>query len=159
MNINLICIGKLKERYWREAVEEYSRRISRFCRLNILELKEAPLPKNSSPADEAEVMRKEGESILSHIGQRDYVIALEVEGEMMDSVRLSKKLRGILDSGPQAVDLIIGGSLGLSPEVKKRADLGLSFSPMTFPHQMMRVILLEQLYRSFKIDAGEAYHK
>lgn len=159
MNINLICIGKLKERYWREAVEEYSRRLSRFCRLNILELKEAPLPKNSSPADEAEVMRKEGESILSHIGQRDYVIALEVEGEMMDSVRLSKKLRGILDSGPQAVDLIIGGSLGLSPEVKKRADFGLSFSPMTFPHQMMRVILLEQLYRSFKIDAGEAYHK
>ena len=152
MNINLICIGKLKERYWREAVEEYSRRLSRFCRLNILEL-------NSSPADEAEVMRKEGESILSHIGQRDYVIALEVEGEMMDSVRLSRKLRGILDSGPQAVDLIIGGSLGLSLEVKKRADLGLSFSPMTFPHQMMRVILLEQLYRSFKIDAGEAYHK
>lgn len=159
MNINVICIGKLKEKYWRQAVEEYSKRLGRFCKLNIVELKEAPLPKNSSSSDEQEVMRKEGESILSHIGQRDYVIALEVEGKMMDSVELSQKLQKIYDGGYPAVDLVIGGSLGLSPQVKKRGDLGLSFSPMTFPHQLMRVVLLEQLYRSFKIQSGEMYHK
>lgn len=159
MNIRILCIGKLKEKYWTEAVREYAKRIGGFAKLEIVELKEAKLPKNASPADEAAVMRKEGESILAQIKDGDYVVALEVEGEMLDSVALSKHMAKVFGSGRSTMDFVIGGSLGLSPEVKKRADLGLSFSRMTFPHQLARVMLLEQVYRAFKIQAGETYHK
>lgn len=159
MNIRILCIGKLKEKYWTEAIREYAKRIGGFARLDIVELKEAKLPKNASPADEAIVMRKEGESILAQIKESDYVIALEVEGEMFDSVALSKRMEKVFAGGRSTIDFIIGGSLGLAPEVKKRADLGLSFSRMTFPHQLARVMLLEQVYRAFKIQAGETYHK
>lgn len=159
MNIKVICIGKLKEKYWQDACSEYLKRIGGYCKIDIVELKEAKLPKNASPADEENVMQKEGEAILSKIGDNDYVIALEVEGKQLDSVELSKKITSIFAGGRQTVDLVIGGSLGLSPTVKKRADHGLSFSRMTFPHQMARVILLEQVYRAFKIANNETYHK
>ncbi|MCF0140808.1 MAG: 23S rRNA (pseudouridine(1915)-N(3))-methyltransferase RlmH [Mogibacterium sp.] len=159
MNINIICIGKLKEKYWVDACSEYAKRIGGYCRLNIVELKEAKLPKNASEADEAIVMQKEGESILAKIGENDYVIALEVEGKMLDSPELASKVTGVFAGGRQTIDFVIGGSLGLSPEVKKRADFGLSFSRMTFPHQMARVVLLEQIYRAFKIANHETYHK
>ena len=128
MNINIICIGKLKEKYWQAAVAEYTKRIGGYARIQIVELKESKLPKNASPADESQVMEKEGETILSKIGESDYVIAMEVEGKMLDSVELSRHLTKTFDSGRSTVDFIIGGSLGLSPAVKKRADFGLSFS-------------------------------
>ena len=159
MNVNIICIGKLKEKYWQAAVAEYSKRIGGYARINIIELKEAKLPKNASAADELQVMEKEGESILSKIADGDYVIAMEVEGKMLDSVELSRHLMRTFDGGHSTVDFIIGGSLGLSEAVKRRADFGLSFSRMTFPHQMARVLLLEQIYRSFKIANNETYHK
>lgn len=159
MNINIICIGKLKEKYWTDACNEYLKRIGGYCRINVIELKEAKLPKNASAADELAVMVKEGESILAKISDQDYVIALEIEGRMLDSVELSKKITGTFAQGRQTIDFVIGGSLGLSEAVKKRADYGLSFSKMTFPHQMARVVLLEQVYRAFKIAGGEVYHK
>lgn len=159
MNINIICIGKLKEKYWQDAVTEYTKRISGYASIKIVELKEAKLPKNASAADERNVMEKEGESILGKISDSDYVIALEVEGKMLDSVELSKKLMNTFASGSSTIDLVIGGSLGLSDAVKKRANFGLSFSRMTFPHQMVRVVLLEQIYRAFKIANNETYHK
>ncbi len=159
MNVNIICIGKLKEKYWQAAVAEYSKRIGGYARINIIELKEAKLPKNASAADELQVMEKEGESILAKIADGDYVIAMEVEGKMLDSVELSRHLMRTFDGGHSTVDFIIGGSLGLSEAVKRRADFGLSFSRMTFPHQMARVLLLEQIYRSFKIANNETYHK
>lgn len=159
MNVNIICIGKLKEKYWQAAVAEYSKRIGGYARIHIAELKEVKLPKNASPADELQVMEKEGESILARIVDGDYVIAMEVEGKMLDSVELSRHLMRTFDGGHSTVDFIIGGSLGLSDAVKRRADFGLSFSRMTFPHQMARVLLLEQIYRSFKIANNETYHK
>lgn len=159
MNIRVICIGKLKEKYWVDACSEYLKRIGGYCKIDIVELKESKLPKNASAADEQIVMEKEGESILSKINDNDYVIALEIEGKQLDSVELSKLVTRTFAEGKQTIDLVIGGSLGLSPSVKKRANYGLSFSKMTFPHQMARVILLEQIYRAFKIANSEAYHK
>lgn len=159
MNINVICIGKLKEKYWKDAIAEYSKRLSGYCSFKIIELKESKLPANASPADELKVMENEGRSILGKIGDSDYVVALEVEGKLLDSPELAKKMQSTFASGKSTIDFIIGGSLGLSDGVKKRADFGLSFSRMTFPHQMMRVVLLEQIYRGFKIINNEAYHK
>ena len=130
VNINIICVGKLKEKYWTDAAAEYVKRLSRYCRIRIVELKEERLPDNASASEEEYVKTAEGRSILKSLSADSYVIAL-----------------------------IIGGSLGLSDEVRKRADFKLSFSSMTFPHQMMRVILLEQIYRAFKISRREPYHK
>ncbi len=159
MTVNIICIGKLKEKYWQAAVTEYTKRIGGYARIHVVELKESKLPKNASPADELQVMEKEGESILAKVADGDYVIAMEVEGKMLDSVELSRHLMRTFDGGHSTVDFLIGGSLGLSDAVKRRADFGLSFSRMTFPHQMARVLLLEQIYRSFKIANNETYHK
>lgn len=159
MKIRIIAIGKLKEKYWEEAVREYSKRLSAYCSLEIIELKESPLRSNPSRADEEEVIRQEGRDILSRIGREDYVISLEIRGKSLDSEELAWNIERLAINGRSVIDVIIGGSLGLSEEVSQRADLRLSFSAMTFPHQMMRVILLEQLYRSFKIIRGETYHK
>jgi len=159
MNINIICVGKLKERYWTDAAAEYMKRIGGFCSIKIVELKEAKLPKNASPADEQNVISKEGAEILSKIADSEYVMALEVEGEMLDSVALSKKIEKTFANGSSTIDFVIGGSLGLSEAVRKRANGSLSFSRLTFPHQMARIMLLEQIYRSFKISNGETYHK
>lgn len=158
MNIAVIGVGRLKERYWREAAAEYEKRLSRFGRFEMVELPDCPEPANASPAEQAQVCRKEGEAILGRIREGDIVVALVIEGKQMDSVALSQKLSALAQTGRRVV-FVIGGSLGLSPEVVRRAQHTLSFSPMTFPHQLARVMLLEQLYRAMKIDAGERYHK
>ena len=159
MNINIICIGKLKEKYWKDAIDEYSKRISRFAKLQVIELKETRVSDNPSQAEEEKVKESEGEEILKKIKQGDYVITLEILGKQLDSVQLADKIRTLGIEGKSNIDFVIGGSLGLSPAVSKRADFKLSFSKMTFPHQMMRVILLEQVYRAFKINNNETYHK
>lgn len=159
MNIQIICIGKLKEKYWTDAIAEYSKRLSRYCTLEIIELKEARLPDKASPADEENVKLEEGRSILKAIKDGTYVITLEILGKQLTSPELADKIQTLSIEGKSNVAFIIGGSLGLSAEVSKRADYKLSFSKMTFPHQMMRVILLEQIYRGFKIIKNEAYHK
>ena len=146
MNINIVCIGKLKEKYWTDAIAEYSKRLGRYCKLEIVELKEERLPENASPADEENVKSAEGKSILKALAADSYVIALDVSGKQLSSEQLAKKLESLAVDGRSTIDLIIGGSLGLSDEVRRRADFRLSFSPMTFPHQMMRVVLLEQIY-------------
>ena len=159
MNIKIIAIGKLKEKYWQEAVKEYSKRLGAYCSLEIVELKESLLRANASAADEEAVKRAEGEEILNRIRKTDYVITLEIKGKSLTSEALSEKIEQLGIDGHSDVAFVIGGSLGLSPQVSQRADFKLSFSAMTFPHQMMRVILLEQIYRSFKIMRNEAYHK
>lgn len=159
MDITVICIGKLKEKYWTDAVSEYSRRLKRFCDLNIIQLKEARLPLRAGKAEEDAVRESEGEEILSKIKDGMYVIALEIGGNRLSSEGLAARMKDLLLSGRAKIAFIIGGSLGLSHKVSERADYSLSFSDMTFPHQMMRVILLEQIYRSFKINHHETYHK
>ena len=159
MNIQIICIGKLKEKYWTDAIKEYSKRLSRFCTLDIIELKESLLPANASPADEEKVKLEEGREILKAIKDGTYVITLEIKGKALSSEELAQKIDDLGIMGKSSVAFIIGGSLGLSPEVSKRADFKLSFSKMTFPHQLMRVILLEQIYRSYRIIHKEPYHK
>lgn len=159
MNIQVICIGKLKEKYWEDAIKEYSKRLKRFANLEIVELKEARLPENASAKDEEKVKQLEGEEILAKIKKGTYVITLEIKGKELSSEELAKKFADLALEGKGDIALVIGGSLGLSPEVSQRADFKLSFSKMTFPHQMMRVVLLEQIYRSFKINNNETYHK
>lgn len=159
MNIDIVCIGKLKEAFWRDAVGEYAKRLGRFCAFNIVELKETRLPANASEAEEEAVKVSEGERIINAIKDNTYVVALDIKGKELDSEQLAYRIRDLMTDGVSSFAFIIGGSLGLSDEVLKRADLRLSFSRMTFPHQLMRVILTEQLYRSFKIIRNEAYHK
>lgn len=159
MNIQIVCIGKLKEKYWTEAVAEYSKRLSRFCTLEIVELKESRLPDKASEAEEKLVKQEEGREILKAIKPGSFVITLEILGKQLDSPQLAEKISQLSLEGKSSIAFVIGGSLGLSEEVSKRADFKLSFSKMTFPHQMMRVILLEQIYRAFKINRNETYHK
>lgn len=159
MNIKIICIGKLKETYWVEAIKEYSKRLSKYCTLSIDELKEEKSPDNPSKAEELAVKEAEGKSILKQIKKDTYVIALEVLGKELSSEGLAEKINNLGIDGKSDIAFVIGGSLGLSDEVLARADFRLSFSKMTFPHQMIRVFLLEQVYRSFKIMKNETYHK
>lgn len=159
MRIRIVCIGKLKERYWSEAVEEYSKRLSRYCELEIVQLKEARLPDRASLADEQNVIFEEGQSILKNLKEGSQVITLEIKGKELSSEGLSAYLGELQLEGKSDLTFVIGGSLGLSEQVSARADFRLSFSRMTFPHQMMRVILLEQIYRAFKILRNETYHK
>ena len=158
MNMALICMGKLKEKYWRDAAAEYEKRLSRYTKFETIELPDLPEPANSSPAIEQQIKEKEGTAILAKIRPEDTVIALCIDGKQLDSVQLSRKLTQIQDSGKRIV-FVIGGSLGLSEAVVARANVKLSFSPMTFPHQLARLMLLEQVYRACKIAAGERYHK
>lgn len=159
MNVTILAVGKLKEKYWRDAVAEYSKRLKSYCSLQITEIKESPLRANPSAADEEAVKIAEGADILSRIRSSDYVITLEIKGKVLSSESLAQKIEALAIDGKSSIVFVIGGSLGLSEEVSRRADFKLSFSAMTFPHQMMRVILLEQIYRSFKINRHEAYHK
>ncbi|HYE69158.1 MAG TPA: 23S rRNA (pseudouridine(1915)-N(3))-methyltransferase RlmH [Anaerovoracaceae bacterium] len=159
MNITIICIGKLKEKYWTDAVQEYSKRLSKYCTLVINELKEEKAPDNPSNAEEMAVKEAEGKSILKQIKKDAYVIALEIQGKELTSEALAEKIESLGIAGKSDLAFLIGGSIGLSEEVLARADYRLSFSKMTFPHQMMRVVLLEQIYRSFKIIRNETYHK
>lgn len=159
MNILVICIGKLKERYWTEAILEYSKRLKSYCNLEIVELKESRLPDKAGLSEEQAVKEAEGEEILKKIRDGVYVVTLEVKGNMLSSEKLAEKIEKLAVDGVSNIAFVIGGSLGLSKAVSSRANFKLSFSQMTFPHQMMRVVLLEQIYRSFKIMRNETYHK
>ena len=158
MSMALICMGRLKEKYWRDAAAEYEKRLTRYTKFETIELPDLPEPQNSSPAIEMQIKEKEGAAILSKLRSDDTVVALCIDGKQLDSVQLSKKLMQLQDSGKRVV-FVIGGSLGLSDAVVARANVKLSFSPMTFPHQLARIMLLEQVYRACKIAAGERYHK
>ena len=159
MRIRIVCIGKLIERYWVDAVSEYSKRLSKYCDLEILQLKEARLADKASAAYEQNVIFEEGQSILKNIKEGSYVITLEIKGKELSSEELADKIDRLAIEGKSDITFDIGGSLGLSREVSDRADFKLSFSRMTFPHQMMRTVLLEQIYRAFKIIRNETYHK
>ena len=158
MNVTVICVGKIKEKFFREAVSEYSKRLSKFCKLNIIEVDDEA-EQNLSRALETIIKEKEGERILKKIPSSAYVITLEIEGKKYDSLSFSKNIENLCIKGYSNICFIIGGSLGLSDSVKKISNEKLSFSDMTFPHQLMRVVLLEQIYRSFKIINNEPYHK
>lgn len=159
MKITLITVGKIKEKYLKDAIAEYRKRLSRYCKLEILETADEKTPDEASAAMEELIRKKEGKRILKHIKDDAYVITLEIQGKMLDSVELAHKLERLGIQGIGHIVFIIGGSIGLSEEVCARADYALSFSKMTFPHQLMRVILLEQIYRSYRIIQGEPYHK
>lgn len=159
MKITLIAVGKIKERYFEDAIREYSKRLSRYCRLEIIQVADEKTPDGASEALEEQIKEKEGRRILDQIRKGAYVIALAVEGKQLDSLELAARMERLAVEGKSQLVFLIGGSLGLSKEVMRRADFALSFSAMTFPHQLMRVILLEQIYRSFRIRAGEPYHK
>lgn len=159
MKITLVTVGKIKERYLEDAIGEYSKRLSRYCKLEIVQLADEKTPDGASEALELQIKEREGRRILSNIKDGAYVIALAIEGQMLSSEELSVKIQKLGVNGAGHLIFVIGGSLGLSEEVMKRADYALSFSRMTFPHQLMRVVLLEQIYRSFRIAAGEPYHK
>lgn len=158
MKINIICIGKLKEKYWKEACEEYLKRLKSYADVKIIELAEEK-EKGAGEAEEARIKSEEGKRILSAIPQGSYVITLEIKGKALSSEELAEKIDTLGVQGKSDISFIIGGSLGLSEEVMKGSDFSLSFSNMTFPHQLMRVVLLEQIYRSFKIIRKETYHK
>ncbi len=159
MNITLVTVGKIKEKFYRDAVEEFVKRLSRYCKVRIVEVADENTPNHAPEAIEEQIKNKEGERILKQITDSMYVIALAIEGKELSSVQFAKKLETMGIEGNSDVCFVIGGSLGLSKEVYKRADELLSFSPMTFPHQLMRVILLEQVYRCFRIIHNEPYHK
>lgn len=159
MKVTIVCVGKLKEKYWRDAIAEYSKRLSRYMKLEIIELADEKAPETMSSAQELEVKEKEGQRILKHVKEDAFVVALAVEGKMLSSEELADFMAKKAVSGISHMVFIIGGSLGLSEAVMKRADYALSFSKMTFPHQMMRVVLLEQIYRSERIQRKEPYHK
>lgn len=158
LNIRVICVGKSKEKYWDAAYAEYLKRLRGYCSPEVIEVKEARLPANASAADEKKVIETEGRDILGKIGNGDYVIALDIQGRELSSEEMAAKIAEI-SFDYSRISFIIGGSLGLSDEVKRRADLRMSFGKITLPHQLARVVLLEQIYRAFKINAGEAYHK
>ena len=159
MNVTLIVVGKNKEKFFREAVDEYSKRLSKFCKLNIIEVEDEETPASSSDSFDSQIKDKEGERILKKIPSSAFVFTLEIDGKKFDSVSFSRKIENLCITGNSHICFIIGGSLGLSDSVKKISNERISFSDMTFPHQLMRVILLEQLYRAFKIINNEPYHK
>lgn len=159
MKITIVCVGKIKEKFYRDALAEYTKRLSRYCSLTITEVADEKTKEQASETECAIIKDREGERILKSIRDDGYVIALAIDGKNLDSVELSEKIDGLGLSGKSNVYFVIGGSLGLSDAVMKRADYKLSFSRMTFPHQLMRVILLEQIYRSYRIINHEPYHK
>jgi 23S rRNA (pseudouridine1915-N3)-methyltransferase len=159
MNITVISVGKLKEKYLKEAIQEYSTRLTKYCKLDIIEVPDEKAPENMSAAEEDIVKLKEGQNILKNIKDDTYVIALAIQGKQLSSEKFSELISDLGLRGKSNITFVIGGSLGLSEEALKRADYHLSFSVMTFPHQLMRVILLEQVYRGFRIIRGEPYHK
>ncbi len=159
MKITVLAVGKIKEKYFTGAVEEYAKRLSRFCRLELVEVPDEKMPDGAGRAQELQIRIKEGERILQKLPGSSFVVALAIDGRMLDSVELSRQMERWNVNGISHITFVIGGSLGLSPQVLERADMKLSFSKMTFPHQLMRVILLEQVYRSYMIRSGAPYHK
>ena len=159
MKITLITVGKIKEKYLKDAIAEYSKRLSRYCKLEIVEVADEKTPDNASDTVEDAIRDKEGERILKYIKEDAYVITLEIAGKMLTSEEMAEKIEKLGVQGTSHITFIIGGSIGLSKVILKRSDYALSFSKMTFPHQLMRVILLEQIYRSYRIMNHEPYHK
>lgn len=159
MKITLITVGKIKEKYLKDAIAEYAKRLSKYCKLEIIEVADEKTPEQAGQALEDMIRAKEGGRILKQISDDAYVITLEIGGSMLSSEQLAAKIESLGIQGKSHITFVIGGSIGLSPEVSKRADYALSFSKMTFPHQLMRVILLEQIYRSYRIIHKEPYHK
>lgn len=159
MKITLITVGKIKEKFYEQAIAEYSKRLSRYCKLEIVQVADEKTPDSASPLEEQQIKDKEGERILSHIKEGCYCIALAIEGEQLTSKQLAARLDKLAVGGTSHIAFVIGGSLGLSKKVMDRSDYQLSFSRMTFPHQLMRVILLEQIYRSYRIISNQPYHK
>ncbi len=160
IKINIICIGKIKEKYFTDAIAEYAKRLTAFCKFNIVELSEERIKSNTPNQSQIdEVISYEGKRIMQKIAPSDYVVAMCIEGKLMSSEELSKLIDSASVSGKSTVDFIIGGSYGLDDLVKKRADVRLSMSKMTFPHQMARMILSEQIYRAFEISSNGKYHK
>lgn len=159
MQIQVVCAGKLKEKYWTGAIDEYAKRLGPFARLDIRELQDEKTPDSMSPAEEEQAKIREGERILAVLKPDAQVVALAIDGEMWTSEQLAAHLERQAVYGGGSICFVIGGSLGLAPAVLARADKRLSFGRMTYPHQLMRVILLEQIYRAFKINRGEPYHK
>lgn len=159
MKITLIIVGKIKEKYLKDAIAEYSKRLSKYCKLDIIEVSDEKTPDQASETVEEGIRSKEGEKILRYIKDDMYVITLEIAGKMLTSEELAERIEKLGIQGKSSIAFVIGGSIGLGKEVLKRSDYALSFSKMTFPHQLMRVILLEQVYRSYRIMNGEPYHK
>lgn len=159
VNITLLCVGKLKERYWRDACEEYDKRLGAFCKLRLIEVAEERLPDNPSAAQIAATIEAEGKRLLAQIPKDSTVIALCIEGKEMDSPTLAQTIERMTVDGASHFTFVIGGSWGLSDAVKQCARLRFSMSPLTFPHQLARVMLFEQLYRAFQISKNTKYHK
>ncbi len=158
MNISIICVGKLKEKYLKDAIDEYTKRLSRFCNVEIVEVPDQKIPEKASEKVEEQILEKEGDVILSKIKNDSFVIAMCIEGRLVSSEELADTVRNTSMKSSH-IFFVIGGSLGLSQKVKKRADECISFGKITLPHQLMRVVLCEQVYRAFKINANESYHK
>lgn len=159
MKITLITVGKIKEKYLKDAIAEYSKRLSKYCKLEIVEVADEKTPDQASENVERQIRQKEGERILRYVKDDAYVFTLEIGGTMLDSVAFAKKMETLGIQGKSHLIFIIGGSIGLGEEVLRRSDYALSFSKMTFPHRLMRVILLEQVYRGYRIIEGAPYHK
>ena len=163
MRITIACVGKMKEKFYRDAIEEYEKRLSRYCKLEIVEVADEKTPDNASELVENQIKEKEAERVLARLEkplkEGAFVWALAIDGKQLDSVELSEKIEALGISGTSHIIFLIGGSLGMSETLLKRADMKLSFSKMTFPHQLMRVILLEQIYRGYRIMNHEPYHK
>lgn len=159
MKINILSVGSIKEKYFLDAILEYSKRISKYAKVEFINVADEPIPNNASLKEEELIKNKEGEKIIKAIPKGSYVVALDLKGEMLDSIELSEKIKNILTYESSIITFIIGGSLGLSNDVLNVSKYRLCFSKMTFPHKLMQVILLEQIYRSFKILNGETYHK
>ena len=159
MRITILCVGKIKEKFFADAVAEYVKRIGRYHKIEVVEVADEKTPDGAGKALNGQIMAREGERLLGKIKEGSYVAALAIEGRELSSEELAGKLEALAVNGESHVTFVIGGSLGLSGQVKKRADFLLSFSRMTFPHQLMRVVLLEQIYRCCKISAREPYHK
>ena len=158
LNVNIICVGNLKEKFFTDALSEYKKRLGRYCKFEVVELPEEKIADNVTQSQIDKTLKKEGEKILSKIGKSDFVVAMCIEGKQLSSEELSKKIEDISLTN-STVNFVIGGSWGLSDDVKKRADMRLSVSKMTFPHQLFRVMLAEQIYRAFSITANAKYHK
>lgn len=159
MKIKLVTVGKLKEKYLKDGIAEYSKRISRFAAVEMIELADEKTPDRASDSENEKILDLEGNRILSKIWDREFVVVLAIEGKTLSSEEFSKQLEQASINGFSTLTFVIGGSLGLSPQVKKRANLSLSFGRLTLPHQLMRLVLVEQIYRAFTIQQGSPYHK
>jgi len=159
MKIKIVTVGKLKEKYLKDGIEEYSKRISRFATVDMIELADEKTPDRASDSENEKILELEGNRIISKIGDREFVIVLAIEGKTLSSEEFSKQLEQASINGYSTLTFVIGGSLGLSPQVKNRANLSLSFGRLTLPHQLMRLVLVEQIYRAFTIQQGSPYHK